>query len=143
METILAVRKSMGRPRQWQAYSIAESQEHTRAAIARMVEGTLPRLQGWLDAAAVTDLAGALALYRSLPPDLRRAANLRAPRAPKIQDDSAETVAKATECVDFLQGVALGKIDATDDEVAVACKALDEYLPDAVPLVIKPGGNVK
>jgi len=42
------------------------------------------------------------------------------------------TAAKATECVGFLQCVALGKVSATDHEVTVALKALDECLPDAV-----------
>jgi hypothetical protein len=44
-----------------------------------VVEGTLPRLQGWLDAVAEKDPAQARALYRRIPLELRRLAKLREP----------------------------------------------------------------
>jgi hypothetical protein len=118
-------------------YSIAESQAHTREVLGRVIEATLPRLQGWLDAAAETDPAGALALYRRLPPEMRRMANLREPHAPdtgkRLRGDAAGRCTDAVDCVDFLQGVALGTETASDVEVEAACKALDVFLPDAAP----------
>ena len=38
---------------------------------------------------------------------------------------------RVSELTYFLQGVALGTISATEDEVNVVLKQLDEYLPDA------------
>ena len=48
----------------------------------------------------------------------------------KRRDSAAD---RAIELVCFLQGVVLGMISATDDEVTIALKQLDEYLPDATP----------
>ena len=125
------------RPRR-KADPIAACGDRARGAIGRVVENTLPRLQGWLDAAAETDPAGALALYQRMPPELRCAANLREPRVSSTNadhsGDAAGRCTDAVDCVDFLQGVALGTVSASDVEVEAACKALDVFLPDAVPI---------
>jgi hypothetical protein len=40
---------------------------------------------------------------------------------------------RASELVDFLQDVALGKIEAGDPEVTAAAEELSKYLPDLDP----------